>query len=81
MHAYSGRVSSLLTCNLNDFFFLVRQINDDDDDDDHEDDDDDDDDEGWVGRGVGWWVLIYLTYRVCQNQCDWDIVFSSDLRG
>ena len=24
---------------------------------------------GW-GRGVGWWVLIYLTYRVCQNQCD-----------
>ena len=58
--------------------FLVRQINndDDDDDDDDEDDnddddeDDDDDDEGWVGRGVGWWVLIYLTYRVCQNQCD-----------
>ena len=55
MHAYSGRVSSLLTCKLNDFF-LVRQI--------------DDDDEGWVGRGVGWWVVIYLTYRVCQNQCD-----------
>ena len=46
--------------------FFSKAINDDDD----EDDDDDDDDEGWVGRGVGLWVLIYLTYRVCQNQCD-----------
>ena len=48
-----------LTCKLNDFFLLVRQINN--------DDDDEDDDEGWAGRSVEWWVLIYLTYRVCQN--------------
>ena len=38
-----GLLAITLTCKLNDFFFLVRQINN----------DDDDDDEGWVGRAVG----------------------------
>ena len=50
-----GLLAITLTCKLNDFFLLVRQINN------------DNDDEGWVGRAVGWWVLIYVTYRVCQN--------------
>ena len=33
-----GLLAFTLSCKLNDFFFLVRQINDDDDDDDDGDD-------------------------------------------